>query len=95
VKPFLYALILFVAADACLLNIDFSQCLEEDEVEFYDIALETAHELSIQVGRRPWAAPIQVAPDTISDKTLTLNSSQHEPRCYSTTPAEVAVNSDA
>jgi hypothetical protein len=92
-KAFLFALIIFVAVDASVLNADFKQRAEEDEIEFSDVALEMSHEVSVQMAKRPWARTMRI--NTGKACQPKLNDQHTELWSYTTTPAEVAVNSDA
>jgi len=92
-KAFLFALIIFVAVDASVLNADFKQRAEEDEIEFSDVALEMSHGISVQMAKRPWTLTMHIS--TGMGWQPKLNCRYTELWSYSTTPAEVAVNSDA
>jgi hypothetical protein len=94
-KAFLFALIIFVAVDASVVNTDFKQRTEEDEVEFSDVALEMSHGITVQMAKRPWALTMQVRSGRAVWQPLKASCRHHEPWSYSRTPAEVAVNSDA
>jgi len=94
-KAFLFALIIFVAVDASVLNADFKQLAEEDEVEFSDVALEMSHGISVHMVKRPWTLTMHINSGRVVWQPLKLSCRHHEPWRYSRTPAEVAVNSDA
>ena len=92
-KAFLFALIIFVAVDASVLNADFKQRTEEDAVEFSDVALEMSHGITVQMAKRPWTRVMHIS--TGRAWRPKLNCRYTALWSYSTTPAEVAVNSDA
>ncbi|AYB34004.1 hypothetical protein [Chryseolinea soli] len=92
-KAFLFALIIFVAVDASVLNADFKQRTEEDEVEFSDVAVEMPHGIAVQMVKRPWARVMHISTGRAGQPKLNCRYTAFW--SYSTTPAEVAVNSDA
>jgi len=92
-KAFLFALIIFVAVDASVLNADFKQRAEEDGVEFSDVAVEMSHGISVQVAKRPWTRTMHISTGMAWQPKL--NCRYTELWSYITTPADVAVNSDA
>jgi hypothetical protein len=94
-KAFLFALIIFVAVDAGVLNPDFTQRAEEDEVEFSDVAWEMSQGITVQMAKRPWALTMHIRSGAVVSQPLKLSCRHHELWSYSTTPAAVAVNSDA
>ena len=92
-KAFLFTLILFVAVDASVLNADFKQRTEEEAIEFSDVAVEMSHAISVRMAKRPWTLTMHIGTVIAWQPRLTCRYT--ELWSYSTTPAEVAVNSDA
>ena len=91
-KAFLFALIIFVTVDASVLNADLHQRTEEDEVEFSAVAVETSHGIAVQMTKRPWTQTMRIRTGKACQPKLNYHT---ELWSYTTTPAEVAVNSDA